>query len=118
MKRYIVEWGCGVDIHGGDVTKAVKSAVKDAMSHCCLCGISEILGLGDAGKMTVRVKISCPHPERVDVQGVLAGIPVGRAELEELAEGGMSATGMHNPEMGEGDQIVAALVALTVMLDV
>jgi uncharacterized protein (TIGR02058 family) len=118
LKRYIVEWGTGVDIHGGDVTAAAKNAVKDALSHCCLCGISELVGLQDTRKMHVVVKIACPRPEDVDEQAILDMIPVGQAKLDEITFGGMTVTGMHNPDMGDGDQIVIAVAALTIFLDV
>ena len=36
MKRFIVELGMGTDLHGGDVTKAAKRAVRDAVSKSCL----------------------------------------------------------------------------------
>ena len=39
LKRYIVEFGMGADLHGGDVTKAAVKAVKDATSRSCLCGM-------------------------------------------------------------------------------
>ncbi|MBQ1434455.1 MAG: Lin0512 family protein, partial [Clostridia bacterium] len=32
-KRFIIEFGTGVDVHGIDVTKAAQKAVKDAVSH-------------------------------------------------------------------------------------
>lgn len=118
MKRYIVEWGSGVDIHGGNVTKAARLAVKDAMSHCCLCGISEILELADPGKMCVGIKIACPHPEIVDREAVLSEVSVGTGRIDEVIQGGMASTGMQNATMGAGDQIVIALAVLTVYLDV
>jgi uncharacterized protein (TIGR02058 family) len=33
IKRYVVEFGYGVDLHGQDVNKAAQKAVKDAISH-------------------------------------------------------------------------------------
>ena len=35
-KRFLVEFGTGVDLHGGNVTKAAQKALRDAISHCCL----------------------------------------------------------------------------------
>ena len=43
-KRFIVEFGSGADLHGADMTKAAARAIKDAVSHACLCGLVEILG--------------------------------------------------------------------------
>ena len=47
LKRYVVEFGMGLDIHGQDAGKAAQKAVKDAVSRSCLCGLSEVLGLRD-----------------------------------------------------------------------
>ena len=44
-KRFIVEIGTGIDIHGENATKAACRAVKDAVSRSCLCGLLEILEL-------------------------------------------------------------------------
>ena len=32
-KRFLVEFGTGVDLHGGNVTKAAQKALRDAISH-------------------------------------------------------------------------------------
>ena len=42
FKRLIIEFGQGVDMHGGDQNNAVLKAAKDAVHHCCMAGISEI----------------------------------------------------------------------------
>ena len=118
MKRFVVEWGTGVDIHGGDVTEAACRAVKDALSHCCLCGISEVVGLTDRAKMHVHVKIACPYPDKLDRGEVLKMLPVGTCRIDEVVEGGMTVQGMHVADMGPGSEIVMALAALTVYLDV
>ena len=39
LQRYIVELGTGADLHGADMTKAARRAVKDAISRSCLCGL-------------------------------------------------------------------------------
>ncbi len=116
-KRYIIEIGTGLDLHGGDVTKATIKAVKDAMSHSCLCGISELLELDDPSKMKVRIKIACPHPERVDQNAVLAVLPGGNGIIEEILEGGLSTQGLHVDVLGAGDQIVVSVVSLTVWIE-
>ena len=118
MKRFVVEWGTGVDIHGGDVTVAACRAIKDALSHCCLCGISEIVGLTDRSDMHVHVKIACPYPDKLDREEVLKMLPVGTCHIDEVVEGGMTVTGMHVADLGPGNEIVMALAALTVYLDI
>ena len=117
LKRYIVEFGTGVDLHGGDVTKAAKKAVKDAISHCCLCGIEEIIGVTNFNEgMNLKIKIGSPNPENVDKDEILSVIPFGKAEIE-IAEGGLSFGGLFVPSLGEGSTIVMVNAAVTVYVD-
>jgi len=116
LKRYIVELGTGADLHGQDVTKAATRAVRDAVSHSCLCGLFEIVGLKDPGEMHIRLHIACPFPERLDHEAVRQAVPFGEVELI-VTEGGMSTRGLHVDALGEGDHIVIALASLTVLID-
>lgn len=117
-KRYIVEFGVGADLHGMDVTKAAKKAVKDAISHSCLSGITEVLGITDpASKMRIELKIAAPFPEKVDADSVAATVPFGQVTTE-VVEGGMTVRGLHVDALGEGDQITLVNAALTVYVDV
>lgn len=115
--RYLVEFGTGADLHGMDATKAACRAVKDAMSHCCLCGMEDLLGLKDPGRaMHVQVRVGCPKPETVDVRELERMIPFGTPEVEVVA-GGLSVRGLAVPTLGEGDTILIANAALTVYVD-
>lgn len=116
-QRYIIEIGTGVDMHGGDVTNAAQKAIKDAVSHSCLCGLFDIVGVKDPNEMHIAVKISCPYPEKLDKHKVLGAVPFGSTELE-VVSGGLSVQGLELPELGEGDTIVVAIAALTVYIDV
>lgn len=117
LKRYIVEFGTGADLHGGDVTKAARKAVKDAISHCCLCGIEEIVGVKNFNEgMHLKIKIGSPSPEKVDISKVLGVIPFGDAEIE-VVEGGLSFPGLYVPSLGEGSTIVIANAAVTVYVE-
>jgi uncharacterized protein (TIGR02058 family) len=115
-KRYIVEIGTGADLHGGDVTKAAQRAIKDAVSHSCLCGLFDIIGITNPNQMHIEVKVACPHPERLDGDEVLKAVPFGSTRLE-VVSGGLSVRGLELPELGEGDTIVIAVAALTVYVD-
>lgn len=117
FKRFIVELGYGADLHGGDVTKAARRAVRDAVSRNCLCGLFDILGLEDPDGMHVAIKIGCPRPEEIDAAEVLREIPFGSRELEAVS-GGLSVRGLEIPALGEGDHICVAVAALTVSVDV
>ena len=50
MKRFLVEFAMGTDLHGQNVTKAACKAVRNAISNCCLCGISDCLGIEDLAR--------------------------------------------------------------------
>ena len=112
MNRFIIELGMGVDLHGGDVTKATKRALKDAISHCCLSGLVEVVTPTD---LLLKVKVACPTPEKVDVNALEGILPFGRTEFE-ITEGGLSTAGLHMSDFGEGDQIVVSLVSVTVLV--
>ncbi len=116
MRRYVVELGTGIDLHGGDVTKAATRAVRDAISRSCLCGLFEIAGLQDPDEMAVRVHVACPTPDRVDGDAVRAVVPFGRVRLD-LDAGGMVTEGLHLDRLGAGDRIVVAVAAVTVAID-
>ncbi len=116
MRRFIVELGMGADLHGGDVTKAAMRAVRDAVSRSCLCGLFEVAGLKSPDDMSVRLKVCCPTPERLDRERVAGSVPFGRVELE-VREGGMVTEGLHLPQLGEGSSIVVALASLTVCVE-
>ena len=38
-RRYLLEVGTGIDLHGRDETKAAQRAVKDAISHSSMVGL-------------------------------------------------------------------------------
>lgn len=116
MQRYIVEIGTGADLHGGDVTKAAQKAIKEAVSHSCLCGLFDIVGINDPNQMHIHVKIACPYPENLDHDEVLKAVPFGTTQLEAVP-GGLSVRGLDIPALGQGDTIVVAVAALTVYVD-
>lgn len=118
-KRYLVEFGVGVDMHGGNSTKAAARAVRDAVSHCCMCGISEILGDGhQMPAVSLQVKLAVPKPETVDVRAVLSELPGDPERMAvELVQGGLSVRGLHVESLGAGDEIIVANAAIIVFVD-
>ena len=117
LQRFIVEIGTGADLHGGDVTKAAQKAIKDAVSHSCLCGLFDIVGISDPNQMHIHVKVACPYPDQLNHAEVLTAVPFGSTQLE-VVQGGLTVRGLDLPELGEGDTIVVAVVALTVYVNV
>ncbi len=115
-KRYIVEIGTGIDIHGENVTKAACRAVKDAVSRSCLCGLLEILELKNLEDVAVEIQVASPNPDQVDLEKVMAEVPIGRKSARAVA-GGMTTKGLCVPQFApECDQIVVVNAAVTVFV--
>lgn len=117
LKRYVVEFGLGADLHGGNMTKAAQRAVKDAMSRSCLCGLFDLCGLKSPDQMHVEIKVGCPRPDLVDETEVKQTVPFGSTSLQTVA-GGLAVRGLEVPALGEGDTIAIAVAALTVSVEV
>lgn len=116
-KRFIIELGLGIDLHGEDVTEAACRAVKDAVSKSCLCGLQEILELKDRNQIEVDVLLASPNPEEINLEKVKSEIPIGGHEVRAV-EGGMKAPGLLVSQYGpDTDQIVAVNAALTVYIN-
>lgn len=116
-KRFIVEIGTGVDLHGEDVTKAACRAVKDAVSRSCLCGLAEIVGIQDLQAVEVEILVAVPRPEKVDLSQVMAQVPIGN-KTAHAVEGGLMVKGLCVAQFASGcDQIVVANAAVTVSVD-
>jgi uncharacterized protein (TIGR02058 family) len=116
-KRFIVEIGTGIDIHGENVTKAACRAVKDAVSRSCLCGLLEILELKNLEDVQVDIQVAAPNPGQVDLEQVMAEVPIGRKSARAV-EGGMTAKGLCVPQFApDCDQIVVANAAVSVSVN-
>ena len=117
-KRFIIEFGTGVDVHGIDVTKAAQKAVKDAISHCCLVGLGETLELEDVlENVKVEIKIGSPFHEKIDRSKVLAQLPPYKNCELEIVEGGLAFRGTNAPQFGVGETIVLVNAAVTVYVN-
>jgi uncharacterized protein (TIGR02058 family) len=116
-KRFIVELGTGVDLHGEDVTEACCRAVKDAISRTCLCGLLEILEMSSLDGVEVEILVACPKPGEVDLEKVKGQVPLGRKTAAAVA-GGLQTQGICVPKFGpECDQIMVANASITVWVD-
>jgi uncharacterized protein (TIGR02058 family) len=80
----------GVDLHGGDSTKAASRAVFDALRHSSLPLLSEIEERG--GEMLVDVTIAVPAPASVDIEVVKREFPHGIVTIQAV-DGGLSVPG-------------------------
>ena len=116
-KKFIVEIGIGADLHGQDMTKASRRAVRDAISRSCLCGLQEILGLEDLDDVYVDVTVAVPSPGEVDCKAVMAELPVGRKNVQ-VVQGGMNTPAIFVERFADkSENIVVAVAAVTVSVE-
>lgn len=80
LKRYVTEMGMGVDVHGGDYTKAACRAVSDAIRHSSLNFFPHIKYARD--DMRLIVKLGAKKPEKIDVEKVAKELPYGSVTVE------------------------------------
>ena len=81
----------GVDVHGGDGTKAACRAVSDAIRHSSLPLLQDIRARG--GRMLVDVTVGVPDPGSVDVERVRKELPHGEVTVRAVAGGLRASTG-------------------------
>ena len=117
FKRLLIEFGQGVDMHGGDQNNAVLKAAQDAIHHCCMAGISEIFEMKDLMKEAwIHADIYVPHPELADPSVLTDYLNWWTVEAE-VHQGGANPRGIAfagSPET----EITIAVVVLTVYVDV
>src|SRR3989338_3476792 len=82
---YVLEFGMGMDLHGGDCTKAACRAVVDALRHSSLPLLREIGERG--GTVLVDVTVAVPDPASVDLEVVKAELSHGRVTVQAVSGG-------------------------------
>ena len=87
---YVLEFGMGVDLHGGDCTKAACRAVFDALRHSSLPLLREIRERN--GEMLVDVTVAVPNPGSVDLAVVKKELPHGTVTVKAV-DGGLRVSG-------------------------
>ncbi|NMA49695.1 MAG: hypothetical protein GX947_08000 [Tissierellia bacterium] len=111
MKRYIIEFGIGVDFHGQDVTRAAEKAVLDAVSKSCLCGLEEVLGIKNLNdEVVIKVTLAVTKPEEVNEDRVKACLPIGKKEII-VKKGGLNIPGLFIPDFGDKDDSIEVVIA-------
>ena len=80
LTRYLTEMGMGVDVHGGDYTKAACRAVSDALRHSSL-NFFKALGKSHED-MRITVKVAVSEPEKLDVERIASEIPYGSVTVD------------------------------------
>lgn len=109
LKSMVMEFGTGVDIRGGDCTKAAVRAVEAALRHNSISFAQAFDQPREA--MVVRIAIGVPWPDDVDTDEVAGVLPYGSAEVR-VEAGGME---IARDDGSAGTTLANA--ALTVYLD-
>ena len=121
-RRYLLEQGTGVDLHGKDETKASQRAVKDAISHSSMIGLGSLFKIESFKKLEdalmVDVTIATPNPEKIDEDEVLSILPEGRRRRINIIKGGMMWPHENiNPD-AKSHEIVMANAIIVVLIDI
>lgn len=119
-KRYLVEVGTGIDLHGEDETKAAKRAVKDAISHSSMVGLGQLFKVGSFAELEealmVDVTIASPNPGKIDKDAVLSILPEGRRRIT-VVRGGVRFPTASTAEEAQTHGIVMVNSVIVVLVD-
>jgi uncharacterized protein (TIGR02058 family) len=120
-RRYLVEVGTGVDLHGEDETKAAQRAVKDAISHSSMVGLGQLFKIKSFSELEealmVDVTVATPNPEKVDGDAILATLPEGKRRIS-VIKGGLRFPAEDTKEEARTHAIVMANAVIVVLVDV
>ena len=109
VRRYVTEMGMGVDVHGGDYTKAARRAVADAIRHSSL-NFFRALGKSP-DDMRITVRLGAGDPDAIDAAAVAAELPYGQVTVEAV-RGGLDV-----PSESGGDLMVIVNAAILVCFE-
>ena len=120
-RRYLVEAGTGIDLHGEDATKAAQRAVKDAISHSSMIGLSQLFKIKNFSEieeaLMVDVTIAAPDPDKVDGEAVLSTLPEGKRRIN-IVKGGLKFPADSTKEEAKTHPIVMVNAIIVVLVDV
>ncbi len=120
-RKYLMEQGTGVDLHGKDETKAAQKAVKDAISHSSMIGLGQFFKINSFAELEaalmVDVTIATPNPEKVDGDAVLGILPEGNRRIN-IIKGGMMWPAENTHPDAVSHEVVMANALIIVLVDV
>ena len=120
-RRYLLENGTGVDLHGKDETKAAQRAVKDAISHSSMIGLGSLFKIDSFEELEealmVDVTIAAPNPENIDGEAVLSVLPEGKRRMN-IIKGGMMWPPMSLDPAAKSHEVVMVNAIIVVLIDV
>jgi uncharacterized protein (TIGR02058 family) len=120
-RRYLLEVGTGIDLHGKDETKAAQRAVKDAISHSSMVGLGQLFNMDSFEELDkallVAVTIAAPNPEKVDGDKVLSVLPEGKRKIS-VVKGGMEFPLPDTFEEAKTHGVILVNCVIVVLVDV
>ena len=120
-RRYLVEAGTGIDLHGEDATKAAQRAVKDAISHSSMVGLGQLFKIKSFSEiedaLMVDVTVAAPDPEKVDGDAVLSTLPEGKRRIT-VVKGGIKFPTESTKDEAKTHPIVKVNAVIVVHVDV
>jgi uncharacterized protein (TIGR02058 family) len=120
-RRYLLELGTGVDLHGKDETKAAQRAVKDAISHSSMIGLGALFKIDSFAELEdalmVDVTIAAPNPDSIDGEAVLGVLPEGKRRIN-VIKGGMMWPAEDTEEDAKSHDVVMVNAIIVVLIDV
>ncbi len=120
-RRYLLENGTGVDLHGKDETKDAQRAVKDAISHSSMIGLGALFKLRSFAELEdalmVDVTIAATNPDSVDEEAVLGVLPEGKRRIN-IIKGGMIWPAEDTEEDAKSHDVVMVNAIIVVLIDV
>ncbi|MBC8462876.1 Lin0512 family protein [Candidatus Bathyarchaeota archaeon] len=120
-RKYLLENGTGVDLHGKDETKAAQKAVKDAISHSSMIGLGVLFKIDSFAELEdalmVDVTIAAPNPDSVDGEAVLGVLPEGKRRIN-IIKGGMMWPAEDTKEDTKSHTVVMVNAIIIVLIDV
>lgn len=106
-KLFFVQIGMGADLHGQDVTVAAIRAVKNAIYHNSMPGITSFLPNGDVHEMKVNVRLAVPcDKEKLDVEKVKSILPYGHVTVEVIDGGMLTTSGIFLPDKHDKNELI------------
>ena len=120
-RKYLLENGTGVDLHGKNETKAAQRAVKDAISHSSMIGLGALFKIGSFAELEdaliVDVTIGTPNPDSVDGEAVLGVLPEGKRRIN-IIKGGMMWPVEDTEKDAKSHAVVMVNAIIVVLIDV
>jgi len=120
-RRYLLELGTGVDMHGEDETKAARKAVRDAISHCSMVGLSQLFKVESfkelESALMVDVTIATPNPDKVKGEEVLKELPEGNRRIR-VMKGGLRFPSDTTPDEAKTHGVTIVNAVIVVLIDV